>query len=135
MQGYHIKDAPKIGNLMEAIHGVRHTGFIGELYKMFPFPKKPENFKQKPEGVENQASVREAIEKYGSPTQIPLSIDESKQEVSIGEYRFTRDSFQALIRYVGQGGYPRWRNEVGPDYIVQFKQRVETMICWLFEGL
>ena len=123
------------GKLGVAIHGVGHSGFIGELYKMFPFPTKPEDFKQKPEGIENQERVRAAIEKYGESARISLSIDESQQEVSINEYRFTRESFHALIKYVWRGGFPQWRNEKRPDYVVEFKEKAEAMECWLFEGL
>ncbi|MEN8211637.1 MAG: hypothetical protein ABFR31_07950, partial [Thermodesulfobacteriota bacterium] len=36
---YHIADPRDIGDLMGAIHGVRFTGFIGETYKLFPFPE------------------------------------------------------------------------------------------------
>jgi hypothetical protein len=28
-----------IGNLMGAIYGIDFRGFIGEVYKLFPFPK------------------------------------------------------------------------------------------------
>ncbi|MCK7504603.1 MAG: hypothetical protein MZV70_11295 [Desulfobacterales bacterium] len=40
---YSIDDPRKIGDLMGAIHGIRHTGFIGEVYKQFPFQKERRN--------------------------------------------------------------------------------------------
>ena len=33
-----IEAVKDIGDLMGAIHGVRFSGFIGELYRHFPFP-------------------------------------------------------------------------------------------------
>ena len=45
MPGYIIERFENIGNLMGAIHGVDLTGFIGAVYKLFPFPHSPEEFK------------------------------------------------------------------------------------------
>ncbi len=42
---YHIADPSDIGDLMGAIHGMHFTGFIGETYKVFPFPENPWDFK------------------------------------------------------------------------------------------
>ena len=44
-----IADPNNIGDLMGAIHKVRFTGFIGNIYKLFPFPEDPDAFKQNPE--------------------------------------------------------------------------------------
>ena len=49
----------KIGNLMGAIHGVDHSGFIGEVYRHFPFPKKRTEFKQKPDGFKRRPEIEE----------------------------------------------------------------------------
>ena len=38
---YAIQDREMIGNLSGAIHGHQFTGFIGEVYKHFPFPEEP----------------------------------------------------------------------------------------------
>ena len=45
-QIYQISDPHQIGDLNGAIHGVRYVGFLGEVYRRFPFPEKPEDFKQ-----------------------------------------------------------------------------------------
>ena len=37
---YVINNPEDVGNLMGAIYGVVYTGFIGEVYKIFPFPEK-----------------------------------------------------------------------------------------------
>ncbi|MBU2498735.1 MAG: hypothetical protein KKE57_07540 [Proteobacteria bacterium] len=42
---YDIADRREIGDLMGAIHGVRHLGFIGEVYKLFPFPERKDRKK------------------------------------------------------------------------------------------
>ncbi len=43
-----IESAADIGDLMGAIHGVRFSGFLGDLYRRFPFPQNPADFKQNP---------------------------------------------------------------------------------------
>jgi hypothetical protein len=47
---YMIENNLDVGNLMGAIHGFDLRGFIGEVYRFFPFPKEREKFKQNPEG-------------------------------------------------------------------------------------
>ncbi len=132
---YHIADPLKIGDLMGAIHGVRFTGFIGELYKIFPFPEKEWEFKQKPEGVETQPVVADTISKYATPSRIPFTMNQGQTEISIGPYRFHRRGFQALLRYVWQGGYPRWRDEKRPDYVLKMKKCIDMSRASLLEGL
>ena len=61
---YYIERGTDIGNLMGAIHGVIYQGFIGEVYKLFPFPKEQEGFKQKPDGFKNRSSVEKLIQQY-----------------------------------------------------------------------
>ena len=132
---YEIMEPKDIGDLLGAIHGVRYTGFIGELYCKFPFPTRPEDFKQKPDGFKNQAVVEAMIEKYARRIEIPFLVEEGVREVGIGRYRFTRDTFQELVRYVWQGGYPRWKDEVRPDYVVDMKMKIGLGGKKLFEGL
>lgn len=132
---YYIKNAEDIGDLMSAIHGVRYTGFIGELYRRFPFPERTEDFKQKPEGFKNRAVVEAIIGKYAEVRHIPFFIDERAREVGIGAYRFTRTSFQELIKYVWRGGYPRWKDEVRPDYVLTMKSKIVRNRNGLFEGI
>lgn len=134
-QVYHIPDPERIGDLMGAIHGVHFSGFIGEVYKKYPFPQTETGFKQKPEGTRTQDIVKAIIGKYGKPTEIIFTMDESQNEVAIGPYRFSRSSFQALIHYVWQGGYPRWKDEQPPDYVLAMKDRILASGCPLFQGL
>ena len=132
---YEIPDPGEIGDLMGAIHGIHHSGFIGDVYLRFPFPERPEDFKQRPEGYRTRDDVEEIIKKYAGWVKIPFRIADEREEVSIGLYRFTKSSFQKLIRYVWQGGYPRWKDEVRPDYVVAMKAAIEFSSCHILSGL
>jgi hypothetical protein len=131
---YRIEES-NIGNLMGAIYGIDHRGFIGEVYKLFPFPHKREEFKQKPEGFKNQSVIEKLIQKYTSKSNIPFVIDQKKDEVSIAEYVFERAAFQELILYVWAGGFPRWKDEIRPDYVMAMKEKIERSKHPLFNDL
>lgn len=132
---YTIEDRAQIGDLMGAIHGIRFTGFIGEIYRRYPFPEKPEAFKQKPEGYQSQALVRDMISNYA--VQILLRVDANNRalEVDIGEYKFSRKTFQELVTYVWRGGYPRWRDGIRPDYVLDMKDNIASHPRGLFEKI
>jgi hypothetical protein len=132
---YNISDPEDIGDLMGAIHGVHYTGFIGEVYRRFPFPEKPEHFRQKPEGARTRNEIEEIIKKFAKSFQITFVIDQETGEVSIGPYRFTRTGFQELIKYVWRGGYPLWKDEIRPDYVVAMKDKIGLSSCNIFSGL
>ncbi len=130
-----IADRADIGDLMGAIHGVRHTGFIGDTYKRFPFPASPQDFKQKPDGFENRALFEDMIESYAMRKEILFVADPAEERVRIGEYIFLRSAFHELVNYVWIGGYPRWKDEIRPDYVLAMKRDVEKSRHWLFEGI
>ena len=132
---YEILDPANIGDLMGAIHGVHYTGFIGEVYQRFPFPKRPEGFKQKPEGYQTQGDMVAMIEPFARRAEILLSIGPEAREVAVGRYCFTRATFQELIRYVWQGGYPRWRDEIRPDYVLDMKEAIRLSSSQILGGL
>jgi len=134
-QVYYIDNPEDIGDLMGAIHGIHYQGFIGELYRRFPFPERPEDFKQKPEGVKTRAIVEDMIAKYAEYIDIPFIADKEAQAVEIGAYRFSRPSFHELIKYVWRGGYPRWKDEVKPDYVLAMKREIEQKKIGLFEDI
>jgi hypothetical protein len=134
-QVYHIAEQSKIGDLMGAIYGIRHTGFIGELYRKFPFPQNAENFKQQPDGHKRQAIVRDMISDYARQIHIPVKVGKRASKIAIGEYRFSRKTFEELIKYVWRGGYPCWKDEVRPDYIFIMKATIERHRQGLFENL
>jgi len=132
---YHIEAPEDIGDLMGAIHGVHYQGFIGDLYRRFPFPEKPEDFKQKPEGVKTRGIVEEMIAQYAEQIEIPFIADKQTQTVEIGAYSFSRPSFHELITYVWRGGYPRWKDEAKPDYVLAMKRAIEQKKAGLFKGI
>lgn len=124
-----------IGNLMGAIHGIDHSGFIGEVYKLFPFPKNQEDFKQKPEGDQTRAEIEMHISKYGKRVRIRFVINLKDDRVTIGEYIFNHTVFLGLIRYVWRGGFPRWKDEVRPGYVLEMKDSVGQSQNPLFKGV
>ena len=132
---YLIEDREKIGNLMGAIHGVDHRGFIGEVYQRFPFPKRREEFKQKPEGFKIKAEIEDMVQNYATRTAIPILIDQKMDQIVIGEFVFSRSVFQDLIQYVWVGGFPRWRENLRPAYVLSMKEKIEQSGKFLFEGL
>ena len=119
-----IETAEEIGDLMGAIHGVRFTGFLGELYRRFPFPQQPEEFKQNPAGAQTQPLVTEIISRYGITQEIAVAVDPNTMEIELGAYRFNHIQFQELLKYVWRGGYPRWKNEIRPAYVLEMKNNV-----------
>jgi len=119
LEGFRIDDPEQIGDLMGAIHGVRHTGFIGALYRRYPFPEEPAAFKQQPEGDRSQEEVRALILEYGASVSLELCHDAASGEISLAEYRFSPEGFAALLSYVWRGGYPRWRDELRPGYVTR----------------
>ena len=131
---YHIAKLKDIGDLQGAIHGTRHIGFIDETYRNYPFPKRPEDFKQNPLGFQIRTEFTEMVEKYADRLEILVSADVSTRQVAMGDYVFTRESFLELVRYVWRGGYPRWRDETRPDYVETIR-KLEESPNWLFEGL
>jgi hypothetical protein len=133
--GFDIADRMAIGDLMGAIHGIRYTGFMGEVYRRFPFPAAPEAFKQNPEGILTQPVMKEILLQYGREATVVFSADASREIASVGEYRFARPNFQSLLRYVWQGGFPLWRNGAPPAYVIEMKHRIEVGLNPLFHDL
>ena len=134
-QVYSIDEPGKVGDLMAAIHGIRYTGFIGEVYKRFPFPKREADFRQKPEGFQNRAWVISLLEKWAVSETISVRVDQQHETVSIGEYLFTKEVFHQLVEYVWVGGYPRWKDGIRPDYVMEMKSSLEKASAGLMRGL
>jgi hypothetical protein len=132
---YDIPSQADIGDLMGAIHGVHYSGFIGEVYRRFPFPRGEGDFKQKPEGFQNRFIVKPILEKFAGTATIPLRADREHDTVAIGEYLFSREAFHLLIGYVWLGGYPRWRDSRRPGYVVEMRRTLEKSSNWLFAGI
>ncbi len=121
IRGWRIDDLRDIGNLHGAIAGQDLSGFIGATYARWPFPEAPEDFKQDPGGHVNRDAVREMILAFGVERAIDLARD-ADGRVTVGEYAFDRSGFAALIAYVDRGGYPRWRDDVRPRYVLDMME-------------
>ena len=132
---YLIENNVDMGNLMGAIYGIDLRGFIGEVYKLFPFPKHPEDFKQNPEGFKNRILIDELIQKFAKRLNISFVIHQKDDKIGIGEYFFDRTSFQELIKYIWLGGFPRWKDGIRPDYVLAMKGMIEQSQNHIFDGL
>ena len=134
-QVYFIESPEQIGDLMGAIHGIHSSGFMGEIYRRFPFPKEPEDFKQKPNGFKTQSQVSEIIANYAMFEEIPFTVSHHGSEIELGVYRFDRIGFQQLLLYVWQGGYPRWKDEVRPGYVTKMRDNILNNCRGVFENI
>lgn len=133
-QVYYIDNPNDIGDLMGAIHGMRFVGFIGKLYTLFPFPDDPKAFKQNPEGYQTREIVLSEIEGVAKRKDIQIEFLKDGQ-IKIDPYRFDKRVFHELIRYVWQGGYPRWKDEKRPEYVLEMKERVQDSHNSFFKGV
>ena len=130
-----IDTAEAMGDLMGAIHGVRYTGFIGDLYRRFPFPQDPANFKQNPRGYETQSQVSGIIDGYARVLEVEVAMPPGGREIKIGEYEFSRTQFQELVKYVWRGGYPRWKSEIRPAYVTDLKIKILNNARGIFKDM
>lgn len=135
IEGYRISHREDIGDLMGAIREIRHFGFIGNLYRRIPFPKCPDDFKQKGKGLLSQHVVESDLLIYGRRMRIPFIALNSKREVAIGPYRFDPDIFIQIVNYVWFGGYPRWKDAVRPPYVEEMKKGIEKSRNPLFKPM
>jgi hypothetical protein len=113
---YRLKER-NIGSVMGAINRIDLRGFIGEVYICYPFPEDMAAFKQNPDGYRTRPEIEARISRYGIPETIRCAADSKGSAMDIGEFRFSRPQFHRLIRYVYDGGYPRWKNDHRPDYV------------------
>jgi hypothetical protein len=125
-----------IGNLQGAIAGTDLSGFIGAVYRVFPFPKEAEAFAQNPEGYSTRERIEEIAATFVPPRRIAVTVNpKGEQLITIGDYAFDRPQFHALLLYVWLGGYPRWKDRVRPAYVVQMAAAAEASVHPLFAGI
>jgi len=124
LETYVIGDDSR-GNLIGAINGFDLSGFIGETYKLYPFPAGQSAFKQNPEGYETRPIIEEIAARYGKPARLLLSADASGASFAMGEYVFDRPWFHELLKYIWRGGYPRWKDGIRPPYVLSMKEAAE----------
>ena len=134
LEAYEIANPADVGDLMGAINGIHYTGFIGDTYRKFPFPKNPAAFKQNPLGEKTRNLFIEMITPYAETIKIPFFRLQNRH-VRIGNYIFDQKNFRELLHYVEQGGFPRWQNNLKPDYIHNMKRQISESINEIFSGL
>jgi len=127
---YAIRDKNMIGDLAGAIYGFEFTGFIGEMYKLFPFPESRSGFKQKPYGTQNRTTVETAIQPFAVQLKIPIVFSRGSRTIGFGDYLFSAEVFNEIIKYVEVGGMPRWLNGQPPDYVSRMTARLEETHHW-----
>jgi hypothetical protein len=132
---YHINRPEEIGNLMNAIHGIEFSGFIGEVYKIFPFPENSSLFRQKPRGTATRPTIERIMSRFSMPEKIFFNVNGQGDKIHVGRYEFSRKVFQDMIVYVWLGGYPRWTDNSPPDYIQEMKELLDSSSHPAFEGI
>jgi hypothetical protein len=122
---FHIKNLEDVGDLMGAIHGIRFTGFIGRVYEQFAFPQDPARFKQNPKGFQTRQTMQDLIAPFAEKQTVQAGFD-PPGHFRFGPYEFTGSVFHELIRYVWQGGYPRWKDGVRPAYVTAMADHIKN---------
>lgn len=107
--GFVFARAEDIGDLNGAIGGTRLSGFLGDIYRRWPFPPDPDGFRQKLRGADNREVVEAALETWAQAQEMSLARG-SGGDFSIGPYEFSDGQFRGLLRYVRRGGYPTWEH-------------------------
>jgi hypothetical protein len=133
--GYRIASRADVGDLMGAIHGVRLEGFIGEIYRRFPFPSDPESFRQKPEGEKTRAEVEAIVKRFARQVALAAAADPQARGVTVAGVAFTVHGFHELLRYVWRGGYPRWKDDVRPACAMAMRRAAGESRSWAFAGI
>jgi len=132
--GHFIERTADLGRLQEAIQGLDLSGFIGAVYRLFPFPQAPEEFKQQPESFLSRPQVDTLLRDWAQPVTMPVFIRPDFAAVELGEYSFPRAVFMELAAYVWRGGLPGWREGVRPAYVVGMMEALTDSQSRLFEG-
>ncbi len=134
LAAHEIEDPGAMGDLMGAIHGVDPRGFLGAVYARFPFPADPAAFRQRAIGVDRIGEVEPLLARWARPTSLGLTVDGDDRAVGFGPIRFDWPWFRELVAYHWRGGYPRWLDDVRPDYLPAMRRAVAGSAHPLFEG-
>jgi hypothetical protein len=133
--GYRIDRAGDLGNLMDAIRGTDLGGFIGHVYRLFPFPRNPEDFKQKPYGDRHRPEAETVLSRWARSIRMPVAWEAGVQVVKIADFTFSAAAFRELVSYVWQGGMPGWQDNARPGYVTAMWETIKETTAPLFAGL
>ena len=122
---WRIDDPADVGDLHGAIAGQVLSGFIGATYERWPFPAMPQDFKQDPDGDQTREEARSLIQPL-SREQV-LAVSWTEGTVQIGDMTFDLPDFAQLVGYVDRGGYPRWRDQRRPGYVVEMMEALSAL--------
>jgi DNA-binding transcriptional ArsR family regulator len=75
------------------------------------------------------------VQSYTKKTTILFAIDQNANRVEIYEYLFDKLSFHELIRYIWMGGFPRWRDNVRPNYVLSMGKVIDQSTNSFFYDL
>lgn len=134
VDGHRAPDARSLGNTMGAIHGFDRGGLIGAVYDRFPFPTRPEEFRQHPDGATHRDTIAPLLEGWTAPACHRVVLDPVARTVTVAGITFSWPWFQELVAYVWRGGYPRWRDERRPEFLHAMRGAVEASRNRLFSG-
>lgn len=126
LPAYVIKNPADIGDLHGGIAGTHYSGFIGETYRKYPFPSDEIGFRQQAEGYKTRDEFVGMILNFGTPIDLILCQDKNKEQALFGPYVFSEYNFLQLVQYVVQGGYPRWQEDIAPDYVARMHEAVTS---------
>jgi len=129
---YSIQNPDMIGNLAGAIYGYEYSGFIGEVYKRFPFPKTQAGFKQKPDGSQNREIIKKIMRPFANQKRVKVIFSKTARTIGFGEYVFQQAQFQEIVSYVEDGGMPGWLDGKAPSYVQKMSAAVGGSKHWLF---
>ena len=124
LPAYVIKNPADIGDLHGGIAGTHYSGFIGESYKKYPFPRDAKDFKQQTGGFKTRDDFVQMIRNFGAPIDLVLYQNSKKERVTVGPVVFSQQNFSQLIEYVIRGGYPGWLEGTAPDYVIKMQEEV-----------
>jgi len=132
--GWVVTPSQRLGNVMGAIHGVDYSGFIGAVYRRFPFPTRSEDFHQRAAGSANRAEIETLLGEWAEPVEHRLTVEPQRGRVSFADTGFEFPWFRELVAYVWRGGYPRWLDGVRPPEVRRMREAIEASSHPLFAG-
>jgi hypothetical protein len=121
LKGWIIESSLDIGELHAAIAGISRQGFLGDLYRRWPFPQNRADFVQKTQGKATDKQVTLAIAGYGEQRKFAVASFDvgSGPCLDLCGYHFDQKGVRHLFEYLWQGGMPGWENKKRPDYLLE----------------
>ncbi len=123
--GFEVTDPANLGNVMGAIQGHDLGGLIGDTYRRYPFPSRPEDFRQRASGGLGRGEMLDLLARRAEPRDLEVQV-RPDLVVDVAGVRFEQAWFGELVAYVWRGGYPRWLDGVRPDCVQRMRDAVRA---------